>query len=177
MSYLKSRVGPWKFIWKTTPKGREGSAQVEFSSGEIIDVRWKRDDHGVWISFPRGVYGFDFQGQMDESGERNYLVSQRIHHAEWSGVSSFQGSELVQAAVSSAKAKSTRVRAQMPGKILRVLVQEGQVVEKDQSLAVMEAMKMENEIRSPHLGKVKQVKIVEGQAVETGSDLILLEPV
>lgn len=63
------------------------------------------------------------------------------------------------------------VRAQMPGKILRVNVKEGATVEKGQSIIVMEAMKMENEIKAPQAGRVQGLKISEGQAVETGAEL------
>ena len=62
----------------------------------------------------------------------------------------------------------------MPGKIIRVLVQEGAEVQKDQPLLVMEAMKMENEIRSPQNGVVGQLKVSEGSTVESGADLIIL---
>ena len=68
-----------------------------------------------------------------------------------------------------------RVRAPMPGKIVRVLVAAGQDVGAGQGLVVMEAMKMENEIRAPRAGRVKEAPVKEGQAVETGALLVLLE--
>ena len=71
--------------------------------------------------------------------------------------------------------KSARVRAQMPGKILRISVKIGEVVEKGQTLMVMEAMKMENEIRATQSGLIDQVKVSEGQAVETGADLCTIK--
>ncbi len=74
-----------------------------------------------------------------------------------------------------AKKKGVRVRAQMPGKIVRILVQPGAEVQRGQPLLVMEAMKMENEIRASQAGKVVAVKVSEGQAVETGADLLNLE--
>lgn len=51
----------------------------------------------------------------------------------------------------------------MPCKVLRVEVQEGDVVAKDQVLVVIESMKMETVIRSPQAGRVKRV--VHGQGV------------
>ncbi|MFN7685823.1 MAG: biotin/lipoyl-containing protein, partial [Oligoflexia bacterium] len=67
-----------------------------------------------------------------------------------------------------------RVRAQMPGKIVKVMVAQGQTVEKDQILLVMEAMKMENPIKASQAGVVVKVTVTEGQAVETGADLMQL---
>jgi pyruvate carboxylase subunit B len=68
------------------------------------------------------------------------------------------------------------VRAQMPGKIVKILVQVGQEVETDQGLVVVEAMKMENELRSSIDGVVAEIAVEEGAAVETGTLLIVVEP-
>jgi biotin carboxyl carrier protein len=63
------------------------------------------------------------------------------------------------------------VRAPMPGKIVRILRRQGDEVQANQGIVVMEAMKMQNEIRSPKRGKVAQLNIAEGDAVKLG-DLI-----
>lgn len=68
------------------------------------------------------------------------------------------------------------IRAQMPGKIVRVLVAAGDEVETDQGLLIIEAMKMENEIRSPIDGAVTELVVAEGDAVETGALMIVVEP-
>lgn len=178
MSQLKSRVGRWKLNWSSMPRGREGVAQVEVeSSGQKLEVRWRRDGDGLWILFPHGIFGFDFKGEMDESGKPVFQITQRGTSSEWIGVSSSRGDESIDQATRGSKAKATRIRAQMPGKVIRIMVEAGQQVQKDQPVLVMEAMKMENEIRSTQAGKVSQIKASVGQAVETGADLILLDPV
>lgn len=68
-----------------------------------------------------------------------------------------------------------RVCADMPGKIMRVLVREGDSVSHDQSLLVLEAMKMQNEIRAPKDGIVKELTAVPGTAVNTGDFLLSIE--
>ena len=68
------------------------------------------------------------------------------------------------------------IKAQMPGKIVKVLVQPGEIVEEDQGLLVIEAMKMENELRSPIAGEVVQIVVAEGDTVETDALLIVVEP-
>jgi len=68
-----------------------------------------------------------------------------------------------------------RVCAEMPGKIIRVLVREGDAVEHDQGLLVLEAMKMQNEIRAPKSGVVKQVAAAEGITINTGDFLLSIE--
>lgn len=63
----------------------------------------------------------------------------------------------------------------MPGKVVRILVHDGQSVESGQGLLVVEAMKMENEIAAPRPGKVVRVEVAEGQTVESGAPLVTLE--
>lgn len=63
----------------------------------------------------------------------------------------------------------------MPGRIVKVLVREGDTVAAQQGLIVVEAMKMENELRAPRAGRVTSVKVVEGTSVERGAVLIVME--
>ena len=65
--------------------------------------------------------------------------------------------------------------APMPGMIVRVAVQVGDVVQVGQGLVVMEAMKMENELRATAAGTVKAVLAQPGTAVEKGAVLLELE--
>jgi pyruvate carboxylase subunit B len=65
--------------------------------------------------------------------------------------------------------------APMPGMIVRVLVQPGDIVQPGQGLVVMEAMKMENELRATSSGTVKAVKVSPGTAVERGALLVEME--
>lgn len=67
------------------------------------------------------------------------------------------------------------VKAPMPGLVLRILVKEGDHVEVNDGLMVIEAMKMENEIRAQEKGTIKKINIKEGQAVDKGSVLLRLE--
>ncbi len=68
----------------------------------------------------------------------------------------------------------SRLKAPMPGKIVRVLTPPGTAVQVGQGLLVMEAMKMENEIRSPRAGLVQEIAVRDGQAVETGALLAVV---
>jgi biotin carboxyl carrier protein len=65
--------------------------------------------------------------------------------------------------------------APMPGKVVRVLVKQGQAVEEGQGLVVVEAMKMENELKSPKAGTVTEVFAREGLAVEANAKLLTVE--
>jgi propionyl-CoA carboxylase alpha chain len=65
--------------------------------------------------------------------------------------------------------------APMPGKILAVRVEPGQLVKKGEALIILEAMKMEHEVAAPHDGVVRQVLVEVGQQVDTGAVLVVIE--
>ncbi len=63
------------------------------------------------------------------------------------------------------------VQAPMPGKVVRLLVAQGDSVEAGQGILVLEAMKMQNEVRSPKSGKVESLRVRQGQPVNAGDIL------
>ncbi|OGD27448.1 MAG: hypothetical protein A2028_00255 [Candidatus Aminicenantes bacterium RBG_19FT_COMBO_59_29] len=73
------------------------------------------------------------------------------------------------------KGKSV-VTAPMPGKVVKVNVVEKEAVRKNQTLAIVEAMKMENEIKSPLEGFVKKIYVSAGDLVDSEKPLLELEP-
>jgi biotin carboxyl carrier protein len=66
------------------------------------------------------------------------------------------------------------LRAQIPGRVVKVWVAEGDVVEAGQHLLAIEAMKMENEIRAPRAGTVANLKVEPGMLVERNDELLTL---
>ena len=64
----------------------------------------------------------------------------------------------------------------MPGHVLDVRVQPGQVVEQGAVLLVLEAMKMEHSLTAPWARNVSRSTSQAGQRVEEGTDLVQLEP-
>jgi biotin carboxyl carrier protein len=69
-----------------------------------------------------------------------------------------------------------KIRSVMPGKIVEIMVKPGDRVDADQTLLVMEAMKMQNEIKSPIQGMIRDLAIQVGQSVETQALLMEIEP-
>jgi biotin carboxyl carrier protein len=68
-----------------------------------------------------------------------------------------------------------KLTAPMPGKVVRVLVREGDAVEAGASVLVVEAMKMQNEIKSPKKGTIQKMLAAEGIAVNAGDVLAIVE--
>lgn len=69
----------------------------------------------------------------------------------------------------------SKIKAYMPGVVKKVLVAEGDAVERGQVIAVLEAMKMENDIEAESAGTVAAVHVQEGQAVDGGEALFEIE--
>jgi acetyl-CoA/propionyl-CoA carboxylase biotin carboxyl carrier protein len=74
-----------------------------------------------------------------------------------------------------ASASGGTIAAPMQGTIVRVLVEEGQAVEADEPVCILEAMKMESEVRSQKAGTVSEVRVEAGQTVRSGDPLVLVE--
>lgn len=66
------------------------------------------------------------------------------------------------------------VRATLPGLVLHVLVEVGQLVEAGDPLVTIEAMKMQNEIRAPRAGRVSSITVAPGQTLAAGALLVRL---
>jgi biotin carboxyl carrier protein len=66
------------------------------------------------------------------------------------------------------------IKASMPGRVVRVLAQPGDVVEVHQGIVVIEAMKMQNEIKSPKAGTVSELRVAPGDTVAAGEVLAII---
>jgi biotin carboxyl carrier protein len=66
----------------------------------------------------------------------------------------------------------SKIYAPMPGKIIKVLCKEGDAVSKDQTLVVMEAMKMEYSLKVHAAGKVKKLNAKPGAQAALGDLLV-----
>lgn len=75
-----------------------------------------------------------------------------------------------------ATASAGSLNAPMPGKILELLISDGDSVEEGQPVLILEAMKMENELKSPSNGVVSKLHIQQGDNVEKNQILIDIEP-
>jgi biotin carboxyl carrier protein len=73
------------------------------------------------------------------------------------------------------KDKKILIKAPIPGKIVQILVREGEIVEKNHELMILEAMKMRNRIFSPERGRVKKINIAVNENVEQDQRLVEFE--
>lgn len=67
------------------------------------------------------------------------------------------------------------LNAPMPGKILEILVSEGDEVELGDPVAILEAMKMENELKAPVSGTVTSISVAKGDSLEKNAVILEIE--
>ncbi len=70
---------------------------------------------------------------------------------------------------------SLTVITPMPGKVIRIMVAQGDMVNKGDGLLIIEAMKMENLIVSPRDGRIKEIRVVAGDRVESNQGVVEFE--
>lgn len=84
---------------------------------------------------------------------------------------------LAEAMARSKRSEGSMIRALMPGKVLKLLVQPGESVEEGQPLLILEAMKMQNEYTAPAAARVAAVHVEEGVNLEINALMVTLEDV
>jgi acetyl/propionyl-CoA carboxylase alpha subunit len=67
------------------------------------------------------------------------------------------------------------VKAPMPGRVVRLLVEVGDEVAEGQGVVVIEAMKMQNELKSPKAGRVVRIGVAIADTVGSGDVLVVVE--
>jgi biotin carboxyl carrier protein len=70
---------------------------------------------------------------------------------------------------------ATPVEAPMVGKVLQVVVKVGDEVEEDDTIVVMEAMKMEINVVAPAAGRVAEIRVAAGDSVDTDQVVAVIE--
>lgn len=68
-----------------------------------------------------------------------------------------------------------QVKAELAGSLWKVVVTEGQQVRADETLMILESMKMEIPVSAPKPGRVTRIHVKEGQTVQEGQVLAEVE--
>jgi biotin carboxyl carrier protein len=144
--------------WKFSLDGNTLDANAVEVAPNIFSVLLSGDSHQIRIA-PR------------PDGTLTLHTGLAEYHAEVSDPRSWRGRR--QGAVEAEGRQ--QITAPMPGKVVRLLVKQGDSVEAGQGLLVIEAMKMQNEIRSPKSGKIEKLFAQEGQPVNAGEVLLWVE--
>jgi acetyl-CoA carboxylase biotin carboxyl carrier protein len=69
----------------------------------------------------------------------------------------------------------TEVKAELVGNLWKIVVEVGQLVEEDDTLMILESMKMEIPITTPTSGTVAKILVAEGEVVQEGQTVAVIE--
>ncbi len=148
---------------------------------EVVNVGLEREGEVVRMTIADRVY--EVSVIHSRAGEVTFKVDGLIHNAFVADDSSTRYVAIAGNVFELRKPDARRTRrasqpgennltASMPGQITKVLVHEGDAVQRGQPLVVLEAMKMEIKIAAPHDGRVAKVLVEQGQVVDRGQTLI-----
>jgi biotin carboxyl carrier protein len=132
-----------------------GARHDQRRSPEVRPIAPSADDHASGVRrYETSVDGWVFEVAV-ESQARAIL---RERAGQGSGRGATRGSDVV--------------KAQIPGRVVRLWVADGDTVEAGQRLLAIEVMKMENEVRAPRAGTVEAIAVGPGSSVELGDELL-----
>ncbi len=113
-------------------------ADICFISPNVISILIEGRSHKVYLARDKDKMYISLEGEQ-------FIVQEPLESGE-----SFQKSE------EKSQEHELMIKAPMPGKVIKINVSEKENVRKNQTLAIVEAMKMENEIKSSIEGYVRK---------------------
>jgi biotin carboxyl carrier protein len=151
---------------------REGARVVADIGGRRYELEARETEAGSYLFVLEGRV---YECRVERGGARGDVTSVEIGGREFE-VALYDPRRLRAAGAAGAQAEGRAVvAASIPGKVVRVLVEEGAEVEAGAGVVVVEAMKMQNELKSPKAGTVVELRVEPGATVNAGEVLAVIE--
>ena len=152
------------------PGGATLTVEIEGGDGELV----ARETPGGW-TITNGRRTVEAGVTGGRSGALVVQIAEHTYRLETRGAAG--GSRRSGAAAGGAAGGRSEVRTPMPGKVVRLVREEGEQVAAGDGVLVFEAMKMQNEIRAPESGVIANMRAAPGTPMEGGELLFVVEPV
>jgi biotin carboxyl carrier protein len=143
------------------------SCKVDGHEMEVDAALTARDVLSVLV----GDKAYEIKRERSQQGDLHMVIGSARYAVDVQDPRSLK----TRRAVAGGDAGPQKIKAAMPGKIVRVLVAEKDEVKAGQGVIVMEAMKMQNEMKSPKDGRVQKILTAEGSTVNAGDTLAIIE--
>lgn len=142
-------------------------------NGKTAEIGWSVQKNGRYLlRIGHNLYKID--DTRDEEGYVSFTINGEWVRAE---VKNEQDLLLERLGFKTDQALSAgKIDAPMPGKILEILVDKEEDIERGQAIIILEAMKMENEIKAAESGTVSEIFVETGDSVEKNQPLIEIKP-
>jgi len=135
-----------------------------------VDVRATSESS---LSFLLNNHAYNIEIERKAEGDANFLVRGHVIAVEVLDLRKMRLRKVQQTTGTGTEQRT--VSSPMPGKVVAVLVKNGQQVLAGDGLVVVEAMKMENELRAPCGGVVASLTVEVGATVEAHSPLCVVD--
>ncbi|CAN5368286.1 acetyl-CoA carboxylase biotin carboxyl carrier protein subunit [soil metagenome] len=164
---LQAEIGSEKYEINVRRDGRRVVANVD---GREYDLEVSEPEPNIYLFKHEGQIFEAFVsptalGEVDVSVHNNHFDIKLIDPKRLRGA----GSD------TAAAEGIAEIRSAMPGKIVRILADVDETVEKGQGIIVVEAMKMQNELKSPKNGIVREIRVGVDSTVSSGDVLATIE--
>lgn len=141
--------------------------------GKIYDVDIVMAENGVCSIITNNGKSYNAELKRSETG-KSYIVNTNFNTFPVEIVD-LQAKYLRNRKKGDSGESQDRIFSPMPGKVIKVLVNEGDVVEAGQSVIIIEAMKMQSEYKVKNKCVIKSILISEGETINADQTLITLE--
>ncbi|HEV7859094.1 MAG TPA: biotin/lipoyl-containing protein [Pyrinomonadaceae bacterium] len=152
---------------------REGARLNASIDGRRYELEAREQGAGVYLLLAGNRV---FECRVDQSeaqrGRMEVHVGGDTHAVTLADPKRLRGAQLTG---TPADGRAAQIVAPMPGKVVRVLVQQGAQVAAGDGILVVEAMKMQNEMKSSRAGTVTELHAAAGQTVKAGEILAVIE--
>lgn len=145
-------------VWQCSVDGKSFDIDASLTARDVLSILV-------------GGKAYEAKREYSLSGETHVIIGSERFSAEVRDPRSLRSRK----AAAGVGEGPQKVAAPMPGKVVRILVQQGAGVEAGQGIMVVEAMKMQNEIKSPKKGVVQKIAVAEGGSVASGDTLAIIE--
>jgi biotin carboxyl carrier protein len=149
---------------------RENGCVTAVIDGRVIKTEVSEPEPGVFLFRSGGRVIETYVGPFVD-GATTVSVRGHQHEIGISDPKRLRGS----AKPTDAAGGRAEIKTAMPGKVVRILIADGDEVQKGDGLIVVEAMKMQNEMRSPKQGHISGLRVSEGDTVAAGDVLLVVE--
>lgn len=149
----------------TRPADGEPSWTIEIGSRSLDVHAGCLADGGFWFLDPDGRRHHAYVAPTDHG------IYVRVDGVTWL----LESAERDYGAGDEDEGDPTLVSAPMTGTVVKILCAVGDLVEKDQDLAVLSAMKMEHRLQAAQNGRVASIEVKSGATVDAGSLIVRLE--
>ena len=150
-------------------EGPRVSAEID---GRVYDLEVHKPDAGGYLLIHNGqVFECRVEGRPESGKTIGVIVGTTQYAVTLTDPKRLRGASGMAAHADEA----ARLIAPMPGKVVRVLVEVGDVVAAGAGILVVEAMKMQNEMKSPKAGTVVALNVQAGATVNSGDVLAVVE--